>query len=331
VTLGVIADASNGFDIDPRTNIGYAALQANGEVALYTIDLTATSGAATRVGVIAGGEAIRGIALAAAPAPVAIALSSDNRLLAFDPASPNTITSNLAVTGLTGNEVLQGIDFRQADRLLYGVTNGGRLYTINPDTGVATLRATLTADPGDTSAPFTGLNGTVTVVDFNPSTDRLRVITNNGQNLRVVVESTTVNNTVLTAGHTTTDTPINNTNGTVAVVVGGAHTAGSALHDLEQTTNQLAQQSPINSGTLTNEGALGVDITGPSGFDIAGGGNGLALAALRTGTSGPFSLFTISLSTGAATLYNNTTGNASLSVIGGAGGPTNLVDLAIRL
>ncbi|MDB5953629.1 DUF4394 domain-containing protein [Ramlibacter sp.] len=331
VPLGVAADASNGFDIDPRTNIGYAALQVNGQVALYTIDLGATSAAATRVGVIAGGEAIRGLALAAVAAPVAIALTSDNRLLSFNPATPNTIASNVAVTGLVAGEVLRGIDVRPADQLLYGVTDGGRLYTIDATTGAATLRATLTADPSDTSAPFTGLNGTITSVDFNPATDRLRVITSNGQNLRVVPESMTVNGTVFTAGQVTTDTSLTNANGTVPSIVAAAHTAGGGLHDLDQTSDQLVQQSPINSGTLTNEGALGIDITGAAGFDIAGGNNGLVLAALRTGTSGPFSLFTISLSSGAATLYNNTSGDASQSLIGGAGGPANIIDLAIRL
>jgi len=331
VPLGVTAEAGNGFDIDPRTNVGYAALQVNGQTALYTIDLNAATGAATQVGPIAGGEAIRGLALAAAATPVVTALTSDNRLLTFDPGTPNTIANNVAVTGLGAGELLRGIDVRPADRLLYGVSDAGRLYVVDPDSGAATLRATLTADPSDTSQPFTGINGTITAVDFNPSTDRLRILTSNGQNLRVVVESSTVGGTVLTAGHTTTDATLNRADGTVPSVVAGAHTAGGGLHDLEQNTDQLVQQSPINSGTLTNEGALGIDITGAGGFDMAGGNNGLVLAALRTGTTGPFSLYTISLGSGAATLYNNTSGDASLSVIGGAGGPTNLIDLAIRL
>ena len=44
------------------------------------------------------------------------------------------------------------------------------------------------------------------------------------------------------------------------------------------------------------------------------------LAALRTGTSGKFSLYTVSLATGADTLYRNTSGNAALSLISGPQG-----------
>jgi hypothetical protein len=318
-SLGVTATAGNGFDIDPRTNIGYAALTVNGVNTLYTIDLGATTNAATAVGTIAGGEAIRGLALAAAAtAPTAIALSSDNHLLSFNPATPNTITTNIAVTGMQAGETLVGIDVRPATRVLYGLTNQGRLYTLNPTTGAATLVAALSADASDTSAPFTALSGNVTVVDFNPANDQLRVLTSTGQNLHVSADT----------GQVVTDTPLTNTAGGTPSIVAGAHTAGGGLRDIDDASDQLVQQSPIGSGTLSSVGALGVNVTGAAPFDIAGGNNGLALAALRTGTTGPFSLFQISLSTGAATLFG---ADATQSVIGGATGPTNLIDLAIAL
>ena len=95
------------------------------------------------------------------------------------------------------------------------------------------------------------------------------------------------------------------------------------------------------AGATTTDGAVnrasgaasvsaGLDISGSGGFDIVGGDNGLVLAALRAGNAGPFSLYTVSLSTGALTLYRNTSGNLALSLIGGAAGPINLIDLAIR-
>lgn len=73
-------------------------------------------------------------------------------------------------------------------------------------------------------------------------------------------------------------------------------------------------------------GPLGVDIGGSAAFDIGGGSSGLALAALRTGTTGPFSLYSVSLTTGAATLYRALAAGAAQ--IGGAAGPA-LIDLAI--
>ena len=332
VALGVTGDAGNGFDIDARSNTGYAALQVGGESVLYAINLAATANAATRIGAIAGGEALRGIALAATAAPTALALTSDNRLLGFNPRAPNTLTSNTAVTGLGAGELLVGIDVRPRDGLLWGLTNTARLVTID-SSGAATLRATLAPDPTDTTAPYSGLSGTVTAVDFNPAADRLRVITSDGQNLRIVVETAAANGATVTAGHTTTDGVLNRSGAAPSVVASAytnsfAGTTSTALYNLEQNSDQLTLQNPPNNGTLTNVGPLGVDVTGPSGFDIGGGGNGLALAALRAGSTGPFSLYSVSLTTGAVTLYGGAT--AALSQIGGGGGPVNLVDLAIR-
>lgn len=334
VPLGVNATGSNGFDIDARSNTGYAALTVGAETALYRINLAATENAATRIGPVGSGETLRGIALAAVAAPTGIALTSDNRLVSFALNAPNTLTSSIGVTGLGAGETLVGIDFRPKDGLLYGLTNGARLYTIDPSTGAATLRAALSADPADSTAPFVGLTGTVFSVDFNPVADRLRVISDNGLNLRIAVETVTTGAVTVNAGQTITDEPINSAAGAPSVAAAAytnsfAGTTATALYDLEQNSDRLTLQNPPNAGTLVDIGPLGVDIMGAAGFDIAGGENGLALAALRAGGSGPFSLYSVALTTGAATLYRNA-GAAALSEIGGAGGPTNLIDLAIR-
>lgn len=335
VTLGVSAEASNGFDIDARTNTGFAVLRTGGQSVLYRINLAATADAATRVGTVGESEAIRGIALAPAAAPTALALTSNNQLVAFNPRSPNALTGTVAVTGLGTGESMVGIDYRPRDGLLWGLSSTGRLYTIDSTTGAATFRAALVADPADTTSPYTGLGGTVTAVDFNPVADRLRVNTSDGQNLRIVVETATVNGATVTAGHTTTDGPLSRASGAASVVASAytnsfAGTTATSLYNLEQNANQLTLQNPPNNGTLADVGPLGVDIAGNAGFDIGGGANGLSLAALRSGASGPFLLYSISLTTGAATLYGNAAGNAALSQIGGANGPANLIDLAIR-
>ena len=69
------------------------------------------------------------------------------RLVGFDIATPNTLTTNVAIATAAGvgaaafaaNEWIFGMDYRPADGLLWGLTNRGRLYTIDPTTGVATL------------------------------------------------------------------------------------------------------------------------------------------------------------------------------------------------
>ena len=87
------------------------------------------------------------------------------------------------------------------------------------------------------------------------------------------------------------------------------------LYDLDAASAVLAQQIPPNDGTLVNVGALSVPFSGAAAMDIAGGANGLVLAALRTG---------------AATLFRNTTGDATRSLIGGSAGPS-VLDMAIRI
>lgn len=319
--LGVTGLATNGFDIDPRSNTGYAVLGTANAGTLYTVNLT--TGAATSVGAVGGGEALKGLALIGPAAPTTIGLTNDNRLVTFDPKAPNTLTANVAITGIGAGELVVGIDIRPADRLLYALTGNGKVYTVDATTGVATLKSTLTADPADTTAPYASLAGTSFSVDFNPMADRLRVIGITGQNLRINVDT----------GLTTTDGDINRA--APAAVLAAAYTnsfagtTATTLYDLEANSDVLAQQNPPNNGTLLDIGPLGLELAGAAAFDIAGGDNGLTLAAIRVGATGPYTLYTVSLTTGAATLYRNTTGNAAASLIGGAAGPV-LRDIAIR-
>ncbi|MGH8854058.1 MAG: DUF4394 domain-containing protein, partial [Telluria sp.] len=142
-----------------------------------------------------------------------LVLTTSNRIVSFDRATPATIRSTMPVTGLQAGENLLGIDYRPADGLLYGVGSSGRIYTITPETGAAAVKATLAADATDTSAPFTALAGTDFGVDFNPAADRLRVVGNTGQSLRINVDT----------GATTTDGNING-GAPATAVTGSAYT-----------------------------------------------------------------------------------------------------------
>ena len=250
-----------------------------------------------------------------------VALTASNKLISFDRATPGSLVGSVNVTGLSAGESLLGIDYRPADSQLYGLTSGGRIVTLAPDTGVATVKSTLAAMAGDDN-PFSALSGTDFAVDFNPLADRLRVVSDTGQNLRINVDS----------GATTTDGVINRS--PAAVVFGAAYTnsvmgtTATALYDLERSSNVLAKQDPPNNGTLIDVGALGAMFTGAAGFDIAGGDNGLPLVAGRTAASGPYVLYQVNLLTGAATFFPRTATTAELATIGGASGP-ELRDIAI--
>src|SRR5207244_10152583 len=80
------------------------------------------------------------------------------------------------VTGLSGR--LIGVDTRPADGHLFGLTTTNDVYRIDPTTGTSTLVSTLTV-------PFDG--DVRSGLAFNPQTDRLRVLSADGQNLRINV------------------------------------------------------------------------------------------------------------------------------------------------
>ncbi|KFI07650.1 DUF4394 domain-containing protein [Massilia sp. BSC265] len=320
VGLGVDAGAVNGFDIDGRTNVGYAVMTVAGARVLHTISLSATANAATAAGALALTEDVRGLALRATPAPMVLGLTDNGRIVAFRPATPNTLSADVALAGLNANETVVGIDFRPRDGLLYGITSAARIVTIDAVTGATTVKATLAADPADTSQPYAGMVGGMFAVDFNPVADRLRVISDRGQNLRINVDT----------GATTTDGEINRT-GAMPMVTAAAYTnsipnaATTQLFDIDLESDSLALQNPPNEGSLVNVGPLGVAVAGDAGFDIAGGANGIALAALRTTAGGPSSLYRVDLASGAATLAAGTA-NPALSV---AGAKLGLRDIAI--
>jgi hypothetical protein len=327
VPLGIDAGSANGFDIDARTNMGYMIATVGGARNLYSVNLAATANAATLVGALGGAEDIRGIALRPAQAPVIHGLTDDNRLVAFKAATPNTIDSTVAITGLAGGETLLGIDYRPKDGMLYGLTSAARIVTIDAATGVATAKATLMADAADTTAPYAAIAGTAFAVDFNPVADRLRVIGNTGQSLRINVDT----------GATTTDGTINRASGAATISAAAynnsiAGATATILYDLDSATDVLAMQTPPNDGTLVDVGPLGVNAAGDGGMDIAGGGNGLALAALRTSATGASTLYRIDLLSGAATPINGAATPAT-SVIGNAGGNNapGLRDIAILI
>ena len=256
--------------------------------------------------IVDGGDGNNSVGLAAnigrqavvAPEIVfAIANTVPQSLVQFDASTPATVTTIGDITGLGQNETLVGIDFRPRNRVLYGVsqdsTNTGRLYTINTTTAVATLVGTLTSG----GTPIV-LDGTEFGVDFNPVPDLLRVISSNGQNLRI-----NPNN-----GVTIVDDALNpaDAGGTQRTgVTGAAYTnnvAGATtttLYDIDTINDTLVIQNPPNNGALNLVGPLGVNVNAINGFDISGT-TGVAYAAVLTGSSTASDLYTIDLTTGTA-------------------------------
>ena len=336
--LGVNAEGSSSFDIDGVNNQGYAVLTVAGNTQFYKINL-ATIGAVTPVSTLIGNlptalQKVRGIAMKPAKdAGTRVqGLSANNQLISFKASQPNDVTT-IAITGLQASEKIVGIDYRLrtdvADKsgVLYGLSSLGNLYAIDALTGLASSRTALVADSTDPTLAFAGLRGDRFSVDFNPAADRLRVISNNGQNLRINVDT----------GATTTDGMLNgltNTQVTAAAYTNSfaGTVSATALFDLDSNSSNLLQQIPPNDGTLVNIGSLGLTLGLNSGFDIAGGDNGLVLASIADGSADTSSLYRVNLSTAATTPAISVNGSANLpaSKIGNSNTPA-IIDIAIWL
>lgn len=282
------------FDILGTNNQALAAVNIAGATTSELHMINLATGAATKINTIGGGEIVRGATFVGAPTATVFGATVDNKLVSFKPATPGTFDTTTAITGLQGGENILGIDFRQANGKLYAATTAGRIYTIDPTSAAATMVSTLAADAADTTSPFAGLSGNAFGVDFNPVADRLRVVSDTGQSLRINVDT----------GATTTDTNLNPGTPQVFAVAykqSFPMTTATQLIDIDLATNSLQLQNPPNDGVLTPIGALDptLTFTNVGGFDIGGGDDGLSLGALQPNGSAQSTLYKVNLKTGA--------------------------------
>jgi hypothetical protein len=227
-----------------------------------------------------------------------VGLTANDKLVTFTTDGPGTFLSTVQVTGLAGGEHLADIGFRPAGAGLYGVGMTSRLYSINPTTGAATALG-----PG----PFApALSGAAFGIDFNPGVDRIRVVSDTGQNIRL----NPADGTVAAADSALTYAPGDAAGSATPHVTGAAYTNGfpgasvTALYGIDTGRDALVLQNPPNGGVLNTVGALGVDAGDVNGFDIdvTPSGN-IGLAALTV--AGATKLYSIDLTTGKATAQGN--------------------------
>ena len=290
--LGVDFDTLGGFDIISSPNGENAAFAVSDGV-LYTIDLDL--GKAFEIGQIGEGENLnlQGLATVSTVPTVQdildnssfVALNDNNTLISFDPSNPGE-TNSVEVTGVDG--VLLGIDTRPADGSIYGITTANNIYTIDANSGAATYVSTL-------DTPFEG--GTISGFDFNPAADRLRLVGDNDQDLRINVDTgaVTVDGTLAFAEGDFSQGV--NPNITAAAYTNSFDgTESTQLYDIDTLLNDLVLQSPPNDGTLVTVGDLGVDFDTLGGFDIISSPNGENAAYAVSNST----LYTVDLNSGAA-------------------------------
>jgi Domain of unknown function (DUF4394) len=230
-----------------------------------------------------------------------VAVTDAAELIKFNAGQPSQVLARQSLKGLPAGERLLGIDYRVARGVLYALSSGGLLYTLDTSTGQL--------KPVGTGAPL-ALPGGRVGFDFNPAADRIRVVGTDGGNLRLHPE---------TGARVATDPELHYAPGDVwqhrsPRIAGAAYTYNKkddrlttnyAL-DLEAATlvtqgsveGQLPAVSP-NTGRLFTVGALGIGAVDDAAFDIADTDNS-ALAALRQG--GATRLHLLDLATGRAQL-----------------------------
>jgi Domain of unknown function (DUF4394) len=238
----------------------------------------------------------------ASASPDTIYAVTSSNLLRFDSSTPGTVTTVGALTGLQGGDNIFAIDFRPATGQLYGIGTSGQLYTINTTTAAAT----------PVGAPFALSDPSGASIDFHPTVDRIRVVSSAAdENFRVNPDTGAVagidtglaydagdpnagaNPNVLAIGYT------NNFTGT----------ATTTLYGIDTSLDILVRQGGVdgvpspNGGQLFTIGSLGVDsaTAGTAGLDINAGNTAFALLEVSLTSQ----LYTIDLSTGAATLVGN--------------------------
>lgn len=227
-----------------------------------------------------------------------VGLVGSTGITVFDGMAPATTGQIRMVQGLMG-EQLVGIDVRPATGMLYGLGNMGGIFTISLAQGEA--RATRVAGLVDAMGMPVMLAGSAFGIDFNPVPDRLRVVTDVRQNLRINVDT----GLTITDGTLTYDSMDPNA-GSMPRLVAAAYTnsfapsprtppPGTTLFYIDSALDTLVTTTLPNAGIVTTVGMAGRP-TDATGFDISGV-SGIAYASWA-GADGRDRLFRLDLMTG---------------------------------
>ena len=252
--------------------------------------------------------ATAGLALAcAAPAlaqPAAGLNIAGNELLLYDTTAPGKITERHAITGLQSNEAVFGLDVRPATGQLYALglvrtaQDAGRIYVIDPGTGIATQVGGAPFKSNFTPAEYG--------FDINPSTGVIRVVNRAEANVRVNATTGELlgnDNNLAPAGDVDAIGYDQNVAGTPQTTLWGYDSGVDKVVRIGGVDDGPPQGS-ANNGMVVSPfaGGSGVSTGGRAEMDFAPGG----AAFLTAATAGPtYSLFSVKLSDGTVTAVGN--------------------------
>lgn len=336
VPLSRPVDAVYGFDILPGANgttagepvtsgVATAIIRLAGQTAerLASIDLTNGTVSAQTLPIASG---IRSLALQSPPGIPMFALSLDGtRMLLFSSNDPTTVVTR-NITGVAAGETMVALEFRAHTGRLYGLAvngtaNTGTLYQVNQLAGTTTTPLpsgiALVSDVG--VARDLPLASGGYAMDFNPTSDRIRVVASNDLNFRVSPATGLPSDANPNVAGLQADPNITPSTANVAEI---AHTNSmdvdgeiTTLYAIDAVAGQLCIQVP-NAGTLgsclplTLNGAP-MPLSQRRGFDIPGNVraltadaavvSGIGYMAATGSVTGTTHLYEVNLATGALT------------------------------
>lgn len=250
------------------------------------------------------------------------AVTASNRLLSFNAGQPQKILSNRPLAGLRSGDRLVGIDYRVAKGQLFGLGASGQLYRIDATTTTVT----------PVGSPATLPEGREFGFDFNPTVDRLRVVSDAGFNLRLHPDTGAVVDgdasqagaqfdgrlaydaadrmaghapRIVAAGYTYNK---DNEKITTNFALDGA--AGTLVH--QGTKEGATPAVSPNTGRLYTVGLLGTGPFARASFDISDLSN-TAYAGITATESRPTRWYRIDLASGAATFVGTVGGGEPIT------------------
>lgn len=251
----------------------------------------AAFGAAGTLSSIANGEVI-------------YAVTSQQFLISFDSANPSALLSSSPLSGFAQNERVVGIDFRPATGELFALGSLNNLYRINNSGQVLTG-----------SSVGLNLDGAAFGFDFNPTIDRIRIVTDVNNNY-------VYNPNTLALQLVATDVfygPADPNFGFDPNVVHSAYTnnfngaTSTQLYGIDSGLDILVTQAN-NAGTLGTVGPLGLNVTALGGFDISGQTD-VAYAIMQPANDQRSFLYSINLLNGGATNLGQVGGGLTIEAM----------------
>jgi len=269
--------------------------------------------------------------------PLIYVIDFDNdRLIGINADDPGTEVSSIPLTGLdtTNLEELKGIDFRPFDNMLYGIASKPGFTTVDRVIIIDIATGNITSVNGANT--FTHPAGLFFGLDFNPTADLLRFLSDSESSLRLNPTDGTIAGTDTNLAYAAGD-PNFGVNPQIVHTAYSNNTPGAAattLYGIDSGTDSLVRigspnGTPIspNSGQLFTIGPLGVSITRFGAFDIQQG-TGVAYASLNINSRS--TLCRIDLATGAATVIGGIGANRTIDGLSIALSPTaGSADLSI--